>query len=152
MNSLITLIIGLPNAGKTTFSERYADVIHYDDLRNLKQDERTPIYAAADVIEGIYNSAESRKRILSAWRDRKERRVVIWLDTPVLVCLERERRHRMRPDSLVLYHAKSFEPPTLDEGWDEIQIIRWQPDNEPTVTFLYKEVPNVDNNETNYTR
>ena len=27
------LICGIPNAGKTTYSQRYSDVIHFDEVR-----------------------------------------------------------------------------------------------------------------------
>ena len=30
----------------------------------------------------------------------------------------------MRGGHLVEYHARAFEPPALDEGWDEIIIMR----------------------------
>ena len=35
----------------------------------------------------------------------------------------REKKFRQRPDTIVTAHAKAFEPPTKEEGWDEIIVI-----------------------------
>lgn len=120
----MTIIIGLPNAGKTTLSEAYESVLHYDDISKYSKEQRDEIYRStkADCIEGIFNSVKSRKHILAL--TGREYNTVIWLDTPVSVCLEREHAYRCRPDSLVMHHAKIFEPPTYAEGWDEIIVIR----------------------------
>ena len=118
----MVLICGLPNAGKTTYSSRYSNVLHYDDISRYRQAERIEIYRRTDAecIEGIYNTVAGRKRILD--NVRAERKVCIWIDTPPEVCIARETRGR--GEHIVLSHAKMFEPPTLDEGWDEIIIIR----------------------------
>ena len=127
---ILTLIFGLPNAGKSTYSEQFESVLHYDDISRFSKARRDEIYRAteAEVIEGIFNTAESRKNILRFVK--RDRYRAIWIDTPVEMCLEREHQYRCRPDSLVLSHARNFEPPTYDEGWDEIIIIR-PADSEP---------------------
>lgn len=118
------VIIGLPNAGKTTYSKRYNDVLHYDNISHLSKAERNEVYMStkAECIEGIYNTRESRVNLLS--HTKRERNICIWIDTPVDICLERERNNRKRPDAIVLHHARTFEPPALDEGWNEIITIR----------------------------
>ena len=118
----MVLICGLPNAGKTTYSSRYSNVLHYDDISRYRQAERIEIYKRTDAecIEGIYNTAAGRKRILD--NVTAERKICIWIDTPSEVCIARE--NRGRGEHLVRSHAKMFEPPTLDEGWDEIIIIK----------------------------
>lgn len=110
------LITGVPSAGKTTYAP---NALHYDDVRHLPKSERMAAYAAADEVEGIFITRASRAILLDAWKDREGKRVCVWLDTPLEVCIEREKA-RGRGEWLVRHHARRFEPPTLDEGWDEI--------------------------------
>ena len=118
---MITLICGLPRAGKTTFSKRYdgkCKIIHLDDygapihsyirvcnILNPKEDI---------VIEGVYNRADIRKNLIAPYND--EKKICIWLDTPIEIKKTRQgySKHCEYP----------FEPPTYAEGWDEIRIIR----------------------------
>lgn len=124
---MVTLICGIPNAGKTQYSKGYEKVIHFDEVAHRRADGKfakcnaLAASAGGDVcVEGVYNSRKRRMEFLEAIKDRPEKKICIWIDTPVEVCLERECNYRNRPDSIVLTHARNFEPPTLDEGWDEI--------------------------------
>lgn len=118
---MIILICGLPRAGKTTYSQRYVGkckIYHADDYgcpvnayvrisKKLNSDEDV-------VVEGLYNRAETRASLIAP--HSKEKTICIWLDTPIEIKKTRQgySRHCEYP----------FEPPTLDEGWDEIIIIR----------------------------
>lgn len=118
------LIIGIPNAGKTTYSERYEGAVHFDDIWSRRIYQHLAELIAENneiVIEGVFGSAEKRKMLASC---SNARNVCIWLDTPLEECLERERNGRKRSDHLVIWADADFEPPTLNEGWDEIVIIR----------------------------
>lgn len=124
------LIMGLPNAGKTTYSAQYENVLHFDEFRKftIKPKDQYELCnkAAAEFdgevcVEGIYNSASKRKELLEAVKDNPEKNICIWLDTSVETCEKRE--DRGRPKGLVRVHKERFEPPTYDEGWDEIIII-----------------------------
>lgn len=118
------LIIGIPNAGKTTYSGRYEDVVHFDDIwsRSIYQHLAEMISKNNEiVIEGVLGNAEKRKMLVSC---STARNVCIWLDTPMEECLERERNGRKRSEHLVIWSSEEFEPPTLSEGWDEIVIVR----------------------------
>lgn len=111
-------IIGLPNAGKTTFSARFENVIHLDDFPPLKFINCNEAVRKAGeyvVAEGIYNLRCRRERLLEAYQGNCKK-VCIWVDTPLEVCLARNGRDR----ETVLIAAQMFEPPTYDEGWDEI--------------------------------
>lgn len=118
------LIIGIPNAGKTTYSKKYDSVIHLDDIRHensVKQCCQLAKEANDDVVvEGVFNSIRRRKMLLDACKDKSEK-VCIWISTDVDECIKRENRGRGR--GLVLIHHKRFEPPTYNEGWDKIIII-----------------------------
>lgn len=118
------LIIGIPNAGKTQYSMQYKDVIHFDDVwsTNIYEYLREEVRRKNDVcIEGVFGNRSNREILVN---ESTKRNTCIWLDTPLEVCLERERKGRKRSDHLVLWANEDFEPPTLEEGWDEIIIIR----------------------------
>lgn len=109
---MMTLIMGQPNAGKTTYSKRFENVIHLDDLPSPRFTNCQKIVTDGNVdivVEGIYNTVERRKRLLGA-SQHHDRKVCIWLDTSDE---ERIRRGVRLP-------TQNLEPPSLDEGWDEI--------------------------------
>lgn len=124
---MLTLICGIPNAGKTTYSQRYDNVIHLDDMPKASQFDRCKQLASQTsgdvVVEGVYVTSKKRKELVKACAD-KSPRVCIWLDTPLEECRERERKYRNRPMMLVDKHNEILEAPTLDEGWDEIIVIK----------------------------
>lgn len=70
------------------------------------------------IIEGIYDTAERRKSLLNAFKGDGQK-ICVWLDTPLDV-IDGRFNPKHRPHNL----PHPFEPPTLDEGWDEIIIIR----------------------------
>lgn len=118
------MIIGLPNSGKTTYSQRYTDTVHYD-LLNFTTRQRYArlgelVALGEAVFEGVFGERCRRMELLSKCPP-DEQKICIWLNTPLEVCLARE--NRGRPPEVVLHHWRMFEPPTLDEGWDEIIII-----------------------------
>lgn len=115
------LIIGLPNAGKTTYSQRFKNVAHFDEVRRLPHEELYELYRQAEVIEGVYGTKKDRE-LITALRTENERKICIWIDTPSDVCQQRE--NRGRSSYVVTMHAKRFEPPTFDEGWDEIVVVK----------------------------
>lgn len=61
-------------------------------------------------------------QLLEAVKDKPYKKTCIWIDTPLEECIQREDRNR--PIEIILLHADTFEPPTYDEGWDEIIVIK----------------------------
>ena len=115
------LICGLPNAGKTTYSKRYENVLHLDDFPTSKFLNCNKAVSEADedvVVEGIYNSIVRRKKLLESCK-HMQRKVCIWLNTPKEVCVSRE--DRGRPSDMIYSHL--MQQPTVDEGWDEVIIV-----------------------------
>ncbi len=118
------LIIGIPNSGKTTYSKQYQNVVHFDDVwsRNIYDYLVNVIKENNDVcIEGVFGNCENRKKLVE--QSSKEN-ICIWLDTSLEICLEREKTGRKRSEHLVLWQHEDFEPPTFQEGWDKIIIIK----------------------------
>ena len=111
---MLTLICGMPRAGKTTYAKRFDNVIHLDGLgyHNVK----TKVSPCTDdiTVEGVYEHPRQRTSLIEAYKGKGAR--CIWLDTPLEV---RKTRPMWQP-----YHGLVFIPPTLEEGWDEIIIIR----------------------------
>lgn len=124
------LITGLPSAGKTTYSKKYDNVLHYDDVKGRYRRDMVVEAVKADnslIVEGVYHKAKLRRQLVEV---SKENNCCIWFNIPVEECLERERNTRKRGDFQILQCAAVFEPPTFDEGWDEIIIIRGDNDVE----------------------
>lgn len=126
----VTLICGLPNAGKTTYSRNYQNVIHLDDYRKKTfgidcyfECADTAANTKEDVcIEGIYNTKQQRIRLLTALRlaGIPCRKVLVWLNTPMNVCMDREHNAGCKNRNVVKQFSHVFDIPTKDEGWDEI--------------------------------
>lgn len=121
----VILIIGSPNAGKTTLSARFGDTYHGDDLRKQGIDLWDIIKQDGVVIEGIFNNAEVRRRILETC---SRPAVCIFLDITFEECLRRENRGRREWYLRMLYDR--IEPPTMAEGWDELIVIKEGQGNE----------------------
>lgn len=119
------LVCGIPNAGKTTYAKSLGEFIEFDRVGGTNAQMRVKVLDMVKenpsvIVEGVYGNAGDRRRLAEAAGGGK----CIWLDTPVETCVEREESYRHRPTELVRACAKHFEPPTYDEGWDEIEIIR----------------------------
>ena len=108
------LICGLSNAGKTTLSQCFNHVIHYDEIPGTTRQKHAYIVEQARqgpiVVEGVYSERFRRVELAQAMTGKK---LCVWLDTPVDICKSRE---NFRGSAM-------FEPVTKEEGWDEIIII-----------------------------
>lgn len=117
---MIKLVCGCPRAGKTEYCKRFSNVLHLDDYGRLPGNYKRLLGNVSNgdiVIDGIFNTAESRKALLNAYKGHGKR-TCIWLDTPRDVM--ESRWTIVKPKERHFY----FEPPTYAEGWDEIDIIR----------------------------
>ena len=111
---MLTLICGMPRAGKTTYAERYDDVIHLDCLGHEAVLSIVQGRTADAVVEGVYFRAKERAQLVTAYKGNGKQ--CIWIDTPLEI---RKTRPLWTP-----HHDMNFEEPSFDEGWDEIIIIR----------------------------
>lgn len=118
---MIILICGVGRAGKTTYSQSFENVLHSDGMGRKPQRFRNVINALTDgdvIIEGIYETSTLRVELLQAYKGKGSK--CIWLDTS-----EQLVKERLKKDGIPMLSSHFyFEPPTLDEGWDEIVIIR----------------------------
>ena len=119
---MLTLICGLPNAGKTTYSQQFDKPLHLDEIGTVDNVINMMNQIDGDVVvEGFFGASADRKKIRSAYSGDA---VCIFLDISVDESIKRENRNRH--PSILRNAFTKFEPPTLDEGWDEIRIMRWK--------------------------
>ena len=125
----ITIICGLPGAGKTTYCEQFENVILLTEINKLVSGRKSPYIKCAlaaleqedDIyIEGPFNNIKCRKEFLDVLKDKECKKVCIFINTPFEICLERsdsEKKHAVE------YWNNHLEVPTEEEGWDEVIII-----------------------------
>ena len=131
----ITLFCGAPGSGKTTLSKQMAeehgvDRLSFDEIGCYRHCELIqPINATlrtgkSVIVDSVFTRIEWRKMILKSISDIPCKKLVVFMNTPLEECIRRnaQRQHPL-PDFIVSSIHHSFEPPTLDEGWDEIIII-----------------------------
>ena len=134
----IHVICGIQGSGKTTLAKQLAFkhkavLYSYDTLpkghcsndahpamyehikRDLKKDKTV-------VCDDLNITKKNRQTLLNALRDVEFKKVLHVMQTSLDVCLERNRRrdYNRLPDVILRHCYKKYEPPTLDEGWDEI--------------------------------
>lgn len=123
---MLTLICGLSRAGKTTYSSLFENVIHLDEcIMGFHGGPYTGVLKClADigdkdvVVEGIYDTPERRSRLIDGYMGNGPFKC-IWMNTPDEV--RRTRNGHFGTE-------KHFDPPTTDEGWDEIVVIDHVPE------------------------
>ena len=116
------LICGISRAGKTTYAQRFENVIHLDDYPQPRFTNCNKAISKMDgeiIVEGIYTTRKSRMKLLEAVKTN-DKRICIWIDTSLDVALKRGGRK----EKAIKQIAETSEPPTLDEGWDEIVIVK----------------------------
>lgn len=124
---MLTLICGRSRAGKTTYSQRFEDVLHCDSVRAKCGEKYPKIYEIVSqhngdiVLDGLFETAEKRIGLLNAYKGDAPKRC-IWLDTDIITVALRSTNGRSSDPKYA--RPNVFEPPTYSEGWDEIIIIR----------------------------
>ena len=122
---MITLICGLPNAGKTTYSKYFDGALHQDDIGTISRIIETIKRKDDVVIEGYFGRRHERDKVREAHNGYAK---CIFLDITADESIKREDRNRH--PQILRNAARVFEPPALAEGWDEIIIIRGDNDVE----------------------
>ena len=134
------VLCGIPGSGKTTMSAqlaeqhnaklycfdslphahhpKYADAVRSQMHKDIAEDLRN---GQSVVVDDLHTKLKWRQGLLSAVADIDCKKILVVMDTPLEECLRRNANREMRlPDFVVESIHQSFEPPTLDEGWDEI--------------------------------
>lgn len=142
----VVLSVGLPGSGKTTwFKRKGVTPLSSDLLRTLLFDDATEQRHQDLVFSSLRSLLRARMiaRMPSNYVDAtnlspKERRHwirmarefgyevhAVFFDVPLEVCMERNRkRQRVVPDEVMQRMATKLRPPTFEEGFSKIVVVR----------------------------
>lgn len=128
----LIVFCGSPASGKTTLSKKITEKqnatrFSFDEMCLFQHKELIP-YVIEElqnnktvVVDALFTRISQRKLIIDATKDVPCKRILIYINTPLEECLRRNaQRPNPLPDFMVKDIYNSIEPPTLDEGWDEI--------------------------------
>lgn len=126
------VMCGVPGSGKTTQSkrmEREQGLVRFsfDEMRCLRLEEfiRPALQALQEgksvILDSTNLRVNIRMKILQAVADIPCKKIVVYMNTPLEECLYRNANRECRlQDCIIESTHRSLQPPTLDEGWDEI--------------------------------
>jgi predicted kinase len=133
------ILIGLPAAGKSTFyRERFAgthDHVSKDLLRNNRRPERRQAQLIEEslsagrslVVDNTNATVAMRAPVIAAARARGARVVGFYFPTDAGAALRRNRARQGRervPDVAIFAVRKRLEPPSREEGFDDLFDVR----------------------------
>ncbi|MGH9649587.1 MAG: AAA family ATPase [Terriglobales bacterium] len=143
---VVVLTIGMPGSGKTTwFKRRGVMPLSSDMLRSILFDDITEQRYQSLVFSTLRSLLRARLIAKMPWNyvdatnlSPGERRQwikmskglgyevqAVYFDVPIEVCLERNRRReRMVPEEVMRRLAAKLKPPTFDEGFSKIVVVR----------------------------
>lgn len=126
------VMCGVPGSGKTTTAKWMAEEhgferFSFDEMRCFRLAEfirpamETMREGKSVILDSTNLRVNVRAKILQAVADISCRKVAVYMNTPLEECLRRNANREARlPDSVIESIHRSLQPPTLDEGWDEI--------------------------------
>jgi predicted kinase len=148
-NSSLLLLIGLPGSGKSTFAKQLLaecpqmSLISTDAIRGQlfgsqalqgpwlliwREVERQFQQAVSTANTAIFDATNAqrcnRRKVIALARELGFTQITaIWVDTPVWLCLARnKRRSRQVPEEIILRMHRQLRdaPPSLEEGLDKL--------------------------------
>ncbi len=108
----VVCLMGLPGSGKSTW------------LEGASTASEATVY-----FDATFCKAHHRQDFLGRLTGAPVMKSLVWLDTPLKVCQERNSlrpKSRQVPDSQIesMAVAVRMTPPALTEGWDQIRVVR----------------------------
>jgi tRNA uridine 5-carbamoylmethylation protein Kti12 len=130
----INLIVfcGIPASGKTTLSKQLtkqynANRYSFDEMGCLRHKELIPhilhslIEGNNTIVDSTYTLRRARTDLLEAIKDINCKKTLISMSTPLDECIRRNKQRKYPvPQHLIETISSSMQPPSIDEGWDEI--------------------------------
>ena len=130
----VILLVGIAGCGKTTFCQKYISQhtrISLDDIpkHNRNTQDRLVEQALAEGKNIVIDDTNLTKKIRSRHITLAQRFgaaiKAVYFDLPMQKIQIQNRRRDVSLESHIIFHMKKqLEPPSYDEGFDFIQIIR----------------------------
>jgi predicted kinase len=124
------IFAGLQGAGKTTYFERHFAATHEHISRDI-QPEAEPIRRCLSagrsfVIDNTNATKAARAQYIKQAKAAGFQVLAYFFDTPVRTAIGRNNHRKDKkpiPVPAILRTAKLLEPPSLEEGFDEVRIV-----------------------------
>jgi predicted kinase len=133
----IVVLVGIPGSGKTTLaSSSFPNHkrINLDALHTRNKEDEEIANALANGRDLIIDNTNTTKRARSKYVQTAKLFGVslraIYLHCPIELALERNalRQGKGRvPDNAVRFYNKILQPPTLEEGFDQVEVLEIKP-------------------------
>lgn len=137
---MLYTLCGIPGSGKTTYSKQLAKQLNatlysYDEqpdankLGKIASSHRAMYqYIINDLQDGkdvicddLHTTKQQRIDLINALEHIDCKKVLIVMNTPLDMCIERnENRSNRLSKCIITAINKTYEHPSLDEGWNEI--------------------------------
>ena len=152
----VVLAVGLPGSGKSKyFVDLHANPISSDALRLQLADDETDqtihsqVFAAmryllhkrielarpATYIDATNITRQDRRPFIQIARETGCAIEAVYFDTPLAICKARNAaRPRVVPESALDLMAARLVPPSVDEGFSRVEVVRYLPGNPPSAS------------------
>jgi predicted kinase len=143
---VVVLAIGLPGSGKSSWFKRHnltplsSDMVRsllFDDVReqryqdlvfsNLRSMLKARLIAKRPMnyVDATNLTPQERQHWIKLAKDYQYEVHAVFFDVPLEVCIERhQRRDRVVPDDVMRRMAAKLKPPTFEEGFAKITVVR----------------------------